>query len=138
MHLNPYLTFDGQCEDAFRLYESVLGGKIGYLMRYNEGPECDEAPDGWGQKVMHASLTVGNTHLMGSDELPGHIEKPQGFSICILIDEPSEAERVFTALAEGGTITLPLEETFWAFRYGTLVDRFGTPWMISCNRPDGA
>ena len=136
MHLNAYLTFEGQCEEAFRLYEAVLGGKISYLMRFEEAPDGYEAPDGWGQKVMHTCLTVGTTYLMGSDYPPGHSEKPQGFTISVQVDEPAEAERVFNALAEGGTVSEPLGETFWALKFGMLVDRFGIPWMVNCSRPE--
>ena len=84
---------------------------------------------------MHARLVVGDRVLMGSDVPPDHHDKPQGFSVSLGIDTPAEAERIFRALAEGGTVQMPLQETFWALRFGTLVDRFGIPWMVNCERP---
>ena len=84
-------------------------------------------------KIMHASLTVGDTVLMGSDALPNYFEKPQGFSVSLVLNDPDEAERVFNALAENGIVQMPIQETFWAARFGMLVDRFGTPWMINCD-----
>ena len=136
MRINPYLSFDGRCEEAFRTYADVLGGTLNGLMPYAGSPGEADVPPDWGSKIMHACLTIGDTDLMGSDFPPGHSEKPQGFSVSIQIGEPAEAERVFNALAEGGAITMPLEETFWAFKFGMLVDRFGIPWMINCSRPE--
>ena len=101
--------------------------------------ECvvpDDLPfvDGDRDKIMHVHMTVGDQVLMGSDAPPGHFEKPQGFSVSLGIDDPAEAERVFNALAEGAQVTMPLQKTFWADRFGMLVDRYGTPWMVNCQQ----
>ena len=135
MKIEPYLMFDGCCEDAFKFYESVLPGKIEMMMTYGEAPEeCPSAPE-TRDKIMHACLVVGDQRLMGSDSPPQYREKPQGFAVSINVEDAGEAERIFNALAEGGSVTMPIGETFWAIRFGMLVDRFGTPWMVNCSRP---
>lgn len=134
MQLNPYLFFNGQCEPAFRFYERCLGGKIVAMMPHEGTPAADHVPADWRSKIMHARLTVGDMVLMGSDVPPDRFEAPKGFSVTLGVDDPSEAERIFHALAEGGTVRMPLEKTFWAARFGMLVDRFGTPWMINCEQ----
>ena len=136
MRLNAYLHFDGQCEEAFRFYQSVLGGTIDGLVPFAGTPGEEHVQPGWRSKIMHASLTVGDTVLMGSDSPPGHYQRPQGLSVSIQIEDPTEADRVFDALAQGGAITFAIRETFWALRFGMVVDRFGTPWMVTCSRPD--
>jgi PhnB protein len=135
MQMNPYLMFDGQCEAAFKFYERCLGGNIAALLTYGESPMAAQMPSEERGKIMHARLVVGDKVLMGGDAPQGHYEKPQGFTVTLGIDDPGEAERVFDALAEGGSVRMPLQETFWALRFGMLVDRFGTPWMINCERP---
>jgi PhnB protein len=112
IQMNPYLNFNGQCEAAFKFYEKALGGKI-----------------------LHALLTVGDKVLMGSDAPPDHYERPQGISVSLGIENPADAERIFHALAENGTVRMPIQETFWAQRFGILVDQFDTPWMINCQKP---
>ncbi len=136
MELNPYLNFDGQCEAAFRFYERCLGGKIVTMMNHEDSPIADQVPASWGKRIMHARLTVGESVLMGSDFPPEHHEQPQGFAVSLQIKQPAEAERVFRELAEGGTIRMPIQQTFWAVRFGMLVDRFGIPWMINCEQAD--
>jgi PhnB protein len=135
MRVNPYLLFNGDCEAAFKLYERVLGGKITAMFRFEGSPMAGKMPPEWQNKIMHASLTIGDEVLMGSDPPPDHQEKMKGFSVSLGIKEPAEADRVFHALAEGGTVTMPIGPTFWALRFGMLVDRFGTPWMINCEKP---
>ena len=132
MKLNPYLTFNGDCEAAFRFYEQHLGGKIQVILPFGETPACGEIPKEWHDKVMHACLVIGDNLLMGSDNPPGMQEEKQGYSVAINVDEPAEAERIFGALAEGGTVRMPLEQTFWAIRFGMVVDRFGISWMVNC------
>jgi PhnB protein len=132
MQLNPYIFFNGQCEAAFKLYAEVLGGKIVAMMHHAGTPAENQVPPEWRDKVIHARLTVGDKVLMGSDAPPGHFQQPQGFSVNIHVDEPAEAERIFHALAENGTVRMPLQKTFWAIRFGMLVDRFGIPWMVNC------
>ncbi len=134
MQLNPYLNFNGQCETAFKFYEQCLGGKIEATMTYGESPMADQTPPEWRNKIMHASLIVGDKVLMGADGPPDRYEEPKGLSVLLGIDDPAEAERIFHALAENGTVQMPIQETFWAARFGMLVDRFGIPWMINCER----
>jgi PhnB protein len=135
MQLNPYLQFNGDCEAAFKFYEQSLGGKIIAMMTAEGTPMADQVPKDRLHKIMHARLTVGDTVLMGSDAPPDRYEAPKGFSVTLNTDKPAEAERVFHALAEKGTVQMPIAETFWAQRFGMLVDRFGVPWMINCEKP---
>ena len=135
MQLSTYLNFNGQCEAAFKFYEQCLGGKIQLMMTYGESPMAEQVTPESRNKIMHVTLAVGDGVLMGCDAPPQHYEKPQGFFVSIAIDSPVEAERLFQALSENGTVRMPLQQTFWAARFGMLVDRFGTPWMINCGQP---
>lgn len=132
MQLNSYLFFNGQCEAAFKFYEQCLGGKIDAMLTHAGTPAEGQVPANWRDKIMHARLVVGDKVLMGSDAPPEHFQQPQGFSIALGVDEPAEAERIFNALADNGTVRMPIQQTFWALRFGMLVDRFGIPWMINC------
>lgn len=132
MQLHVYLSFSGQCREAFELYEKALGGTIGMIMTNGESPMAGEIPPEWHDKIMHISMTIGAFVLMGSDAPPGHQEPMQGFNVSLQMTSAAESERVFNALSEGGKVTMPLGQTFWAHRFGMLVDRFGTPWMINC------
>ena len=134
MKMNPYLVFDGSCEEAFKTYAKVLGGEIVAMMPAEGTPAAEAWPNDWRNKIIHARLVVDGVALMGSDCPPERFEKMQGFSVTLNIKEPAEAERVFNALAEGGTVRMPLEETFWATKFGMLTDRFGTPWMSNCEK----
>ncbi len=133
MRMNPYLNFKGECEAAFKFYEQSLGARMGEVFRYGGSPMAHQAPAGWQDKIMHGNLTLGDQVLMGADVAPDRYEAPQGFSLSLQIKSTAEAERVFRELAEGGRIIVPLEKTFWAERFGMLVDRFGIPWMINCD-----
>jgi PhnB protein len=113
MTVNPHLSFDGQCEAAFKLYERCLGGKIFMLTRGNS-PMKDQAPPEWQDKIAHATLTFGQNSLAGSDPAPGGYERPKGFALLLNLANPEEAERIFRTLAENGTVQMPLQETFWA------------------------
>jgi PhnB protein len=135
MKLNPYLTFDGQCEAAFKFYERNLGGKIEAMITHEGTPAAEQVPPAWRKKIMHARMTVGDTVLMGSDAPPEHHEALKGFSVSLIVQDVAEAERVFKALAEKGTIRMPIQQTFWAARFGMLVDQFGVPWMVNCEQP---
>lgn len=136
MQVNAYIMFSGQCEAAFRFYAKCLGGTIEAMLPHEGTPAADHVPAAWRQKIMHARLRLGDGVLMGSDAPPPYQEKPQGFSVALHFKEPAEAERAFHALAEGGTVRMPIAETFWATRFGMLVDPFGIPWMINCPRPE--
>ena len=132
MQIHPYLNFNGDCEEAFKLYEQCLGGKIEAMMRHAGSPAEEQVPAEWGSKILHARITVGDQVIMASDVPPGHYQKPDGFAVSIGISDPAEAERIFNTLAANGTIQMPLQQTFWASRFGMCVDRFGIPWMVNC------
>jgi PhnB protein len=135
MEFTPYLNFNGQCAEAFRFYEQVLGGRIEMMMTNGESPMAEQVPPALRDRVMHARLAVGDQVLFASDAPPEYYQKPQGLYVSIQVDEPAEAERIFRSLAEGGTVMMPFEKTFWAAGgFGMLVDRFGTPWMVNCER----
>lgn len=134
MKLYSYLSFNGNCEAAFAFYEQVLGGKVGDKMTYGESPMADQVPEEWRDKIMHAQLILGDQELMGGDNMPEYFEEPKGTSVLIAIEDPDKAEHLFASLAENGTIKMPIQETFWAARFGMVVDQFGTPWMINCDR----
>lgn len=132
MQLNPYLTFNGQCEEAFKFYEKCLGGKIVMMLTYGDSPLAEHTPPERRKHILHTSLIAGDQTLAGADAPPERYRKPQGFSVTINLDDTAEAERIFRTLAENGEVQMPLQETFWALRFGMLVDQFGTPWMINC------
>lgn len=132
MQLNAYLNFGGRCEEAFEFYAHCLGGTIEAMFRYEGTPVEEHMPADWKNKVMHARLNVGDQVLMGSDASPDRFEKPQGFSVSLQVPDPAEAERIFHALSENGIVEMPIQQTFWAVRFGMLVDQFGIPWMINC------
>jgi len=134
MQLNPYLSFNGQCEAAFRFYEKCLGGKIEAMVTYAETPMAGELPPEWRGKIVHARLRAGDHLLMAGDPPPPHYEPMKGCSVSITVKEPAEAERLFHALAEGGTVRMPIQQTFWSVRFGMFTDRFGIPWMINCEQ----
>ena len=134
MQINPYLLFKGDCEQAFNFYEKSLGGTIEAMIRHEGTPaEAHVSPE-WKKKIMHARLVVDGQSLMGSDAPLERFERPQGFSVSLQVKSPAEADRVFDALAEGGTVRMPIQQTFWSARFGMLVDRFGIPWMINCEQ----
>ena len=129
--LDPYLNFNGDCAEAFRFYAELLGGEIGMMSTYGDIPG-EEQPAELKDRVMHVRMTVGDSVIMGSDSPPEYFEKPQGLWVSINVDEVTEAERIWSGLSAGGTVTMPLEKTFWAAAFGMCVDRFGTPWMVNC------
>jgi PhnB protein len=134
VQLNTYLIFNGNCEEAFKFYERCLGGKIEAMMTHEGTPAAGQVPAEWSKKIMHARMTVDGYLLMGSDAPPEQYRIPGGFSVNIGVKDAAQAERIFHALAEGGTVHMPIGETFWAIRFGMLVDRFGTPWMVNCEK----
>jgi PhnB protein len=134
MQASPYLLFHGQCEAAFTFYAKCLGGKIEAMVPHEGTPAAEQVPHDWLKKILHARLSLGDTVLLGSDCPPDRYKKPEGFSVSLQIKEPAEADRVFHALAEKGSVQMPIRETFWAARFGMLVDQFAIPWMINCER----
>ncbi len=135
MDLVTYLAFDGQCETAFKHYERVLGGKILMMMKGSDVPPGVPVPPEGANRIMHARMQIGDRLLMGGDAPSQFFSKPQGFCVSLMVDTPAEAERIFRDLGKGGTVTMPIAETFWAQRFGMLTDKFGTPWMINCEKP---
>ena len=136
MEMNPYLSFNGQCEAAFKFYEHCLGARLGEMFRYAGTPLADQVPADWQDKVMHGSLTIGQQVMMGGDVAPAGYEAPKGFSLSLHIKDTSEAERIFHELSTDGLVVMPLEKTFWAALFGMVVDRFGIPWLINCEGSD--
>ena len=130
--VQPYLFFGGRCEEAIEFYRKAIGADVQMMMRFKEAPEKQPGmPECFDDKIMHASFTVGDTMVMASD---GRCEGPaafEGFSLSITVADEAEAERVFKALSEDGIVTMPLEKTFWAPKFGMLQDRFGVGWMVS-------
>lgn len=134
MKINAYLEFNGQCEAAFKFYEHLLAGTIVMMMKHGDSPMVEHTPDEQKDFILHARLTVGDNVLMGSDCPPDLYTEPKGFSVSLLVDSDEEANRIYNALSDGASITMPIQETFWASRFAMLTDRFGTRWMINCER----
>ena len=130
--LDPYLFFNGNCAEAIRFYEKALDGKLAGMMRYGESPEPSHCPAGSADRIMHAAIDLNGQLLMASDVPSGEsYEGMKNVSLSLFYRTVDEARRAFTALGEGGKVTMPLAETFWADIFGMLTDRFGTSWMIS-------
>jgi PhnB protein len=135
MELYPNLTFDGQCQAAFNFYEECLRGKTVFMMTYANTPMDLTAPSDWKEKISHATFALDGFKFSGSDALPGRYQKPQGFALQFNLSDPVETECIFKALSQNGTVEMPLQETFWALRFGVLVDQFSIPWVINCEKP---
>ncbi len=134
MQVTPHLIFAGQCEAAFNFYKTCLGGKIVTMVTYGDSPMADQTSPEWRSKILHATMTVGASVLVGADVLAEQYQPPQGFFVLLTTDEPAEAERVLHALAEKGSVLMAAQKTFWSPYFGVLVDRFGIPWEISCDQ----
>jgi PhnB protein len=132
MKMNPYLSFKGDCEAAFKYYEQHLGAEPGLFFKYTGSPMSGTVPPDWSDKIMHGSITIGGQTVQAADVVPDQYQRPQGFSLTLQINDTSDAERIFAALADGGEVRMALEKTFWAERFGVVVDRFGVPWIINC------
>ena len=133
MKINPYVMFNGNCEAAFKFYEQSLRGKIEVMMPFGDTPACEHVPADHRHKIMHARMIVGDQVIMGSDTTPDHpYEGVKGCSVALHVSDVAEAERVFGALSDKGMVIMPLQETFWAKRFGMMVDQFGVPWMVNC------
>jgi PhnB protein len=137
MKLNPYLNFNGNCEEAFQFYAKVLNGEDLRVMKFRDSPMGAQMPENEKDMVVHARFTAGDTQVMGSDAPGGRYNKPQGYAVNIDVETPEEAERIFAGLSEGGNVGMVMQETFWAKRFGMVTDRFGTHWMVNCEKPMG-
>ena len=132
MLLKPYLFFDGRCEEALEFYRNTLGAEVKLLMRYKDSPEPHPpgmVPPGFENKVMHATIQIGDNELMAADDCQGH-PTFQGFSLSLTVPAEAEADRLFRALAAGGQVKMPLTKTFFSPKFGMLTDRFGIGWMV--------
>lgn len=130
--LETYLFFDGNCAEAMRFYERTLGGKLEAMMTHAEAPPEAKSPPGNANRIMHASLLVDGRRLMASDAMAGEpYAGMKGFYLSLVYPTVEEGKRVFDALSNGGKVNMPLDKTFWVESFGMLVDRFGTPWMVS-------
>ncbi len=132
MQVNPYLSYNGNCEAALKFYEKVLGARIEETHTYGSGPAEMPTPPDYKDKLMHARITIDGEVIMASDAPPGHFQQPQGFSVSLQVEDPVDAERRFKALAEGGSINMPFGKTFFSRGFGMCVDQFGQPWMVNC------
>jgi PhnB protein len=134
MKIDPYLFFDGSCEQAIEFYKRVLGAEVETLMRFRDSPEPPPpgmVPPGWDDKVMHASLRIDGELVMASDGCSMDSPGFQGFSLSLSVPDAATAERLFGALSEGGEVKMPLDQTFWSPLFGMVTDRFGVEWMIN-------
>lgn len=134
MHINPYLTFDGQCAAAIKFYEQAIGAKLLFQMTWGESPMASELPAEAHKLIMHSTVAVGDSQLMCADSPPGSYQKPTGMNVSLHVKEAAEGERIFNALSENGNVTMPYAETFWTRGFGMCVDQFGIPWMINCEQ----
>jgi PhnB protein len=132
MRFTPYLNFNGNCAEAFKFYAQVFRTEILMTMTYGDSPMADQTPPELKNRIMHVRLGEGENMLMGADAPPEHYHPSKGICVAIGIADPAEAERIFAELSPGGTIQMPIQETFWAKRFGMVTDRFGIPWMVNC------
>ncbi|HEU4478115.1 MAG TPA: VOC family protein [Pyrinomonadaceae bacterium] len=137
MQLNPYLNFNGQCDEALKFYESVLGGKITFKQTWGDSPMAKHVPPETHQSILHSTMDVGGSTLMCADSPPDSYAEPKGIQVALHFKDTAEGERIFKALSEGGRIDMPFQATFWSPGFGMCADRFGIPWMVNCEGPTG-
>jgi PhnB protein len=138
MQTGPHLHFNGNCSEALSFYARLLGGNVALRMTYGESPAAAQTPPAMRNQIIHARLELGGQFLLACDTPPERYQVPQGFNVMLACETPEQAERVFNALADNGTATMPLQETFWARRFGMCTDRFAIPWMVNCAKPPEA
>ena len=136
MKMHTYVNFDGRCAEAFRFYERHLGAQVGMMMTHGQAPDQSKVSPGMKDAVLHARLSVGGTDLMGAD-IP-QAQPMRSAYLSLGVDSDAEAERIFSALSDGGEVFMPMQQTFFASRFGQLRDRFGINWMIMHERPTNA
>jgi PhnB protein len=134
MKLFTYLNYGGNCGQAFRFYEQHLGGKITMMMTHAEQPDPQNVPPEWRNAILHARMTLGETELLAADVPPDRFQPMRSAYLSLSVDTAEEAERIHAVLSDGGQIFMPMEETFFAHRFSMLRDKFGTSWMIICER----
>jgi PhnB protein len=135
MQTATHLHFKGNCRQAFDFYAKTFGGKIVFSMTFGETPAAAETPPEVRNQIAHTRLDLGGGQfLLGCDAHGGPYQPPQGFNVMLAVEKPADAERIFGALADNGRITMPFQQTFWAYRFGMCTDRFGIPWMVNCEK----
>jgi PhnB protein len=135
MKLNTYLNYGGNCEQAFRFYEKHLGGKISVMMAHEQQPGASDVPPDWKKAILYACMTLGETEIMASDVPPERFQPMRSVYLSLAVDSNEEAARIHALLSDGGQIFMPMQETFFAFRFSMLRDKFGTSWMVIHQRP---
>ena len=136
MKIQAYISFNGRCEEALEFYKTSLGAEVTGLVRWKDQPDQGmETPPGYAEKIMNAEFRIGDTDLMADDGMGEKILEFKGMTLAIEVVDDAEARRVFTALGDGGTVTMPLAKTFWTSLFGMLTDRFSVPWMVNVAAP---
>ncbi|SJZ63486.1 PhnB protein [Chitinophaga eiseniae] len=136
--LNPYLTFSGNCEEAFNFYKSVFGGEFAMIMRFSDSPPEYTPPEGERNQIMHIALPIGNGSLLMGSDAPSHMGKViigTNFSISVSADSKADADKLFNGLAAGGATIMPMADQFWGSYFGMLTDKYGVAWMVSYDAP---
>lgn len=137
MKVRTFLNYGGNCADALRFYEKHLGGKIGMIMTHDQAPGQTDVKPEWAKAVLYATITIGETLLMASDVPTDRFQPMRSVYICLNVDSDAEAEHIYKILADGGEIFMPMQETFFATKFGQLRDKFGTSWMVIHEKPMG-
>ena len=132
MNIGPHLHFNGNCREAFDLYARVLNGKVAFAITFGEAPGSGAVPEALRDQIAHARLEFGARQIFGCDATAERYQKPQGFNVMAVVSTPAEADRIFGALSDNGSVTMPIGKTFWSPRFGMCTDRFGIPWMVNC------
>ena len=135
MKLLTYVNYGGNCRQAFEFYEQQLGGKITMMMTHGEMPGPNEVAPEWKNAILHARMDLGETELLGADVPPERFQPMRSAYLTLLLDSVAEAERIYALLSDGGQIFMPMAETFFAYRFAMLRDKFGTSWMLIHERP---
>ena len=136
MKVQAYVTFGGRCEEALEFYKKSIGAEVTALMRWKESPDTAmKGPVGFEEKIMHANFRIGETQLMADDGMGDKAAEFKGMTLAIEAADDVEAKRVFTALGQGGNVSMPLMKTFWTSSFGMLTDKFGVPWMVNVTAP---
>ena len=132
MKVQAYISFGGRCEEALEFYKKSVGAEVTNLMRWKDSPEKDmKGPPGYQEKIMNAAFRIGETQMMADDGMGEKKAEFKGMTLAIDVADDAEAKRVFTALGEGGNVTMPLMKTFWSSSFGMFTDKFGVPWMVN-------
>ena len=132
MKVQAYVSFSGRCEEALEFYKKSIGVEVTGLLRWKDSPDAEmKGPPGYEEKIMNASFRIGETELMADDGMGENTAEFKGMTLAIEVAEDAEAKRIFTALGEGGSVTMPLMKTFWTSSFGMLIDQFGVPWMVN-------